>query len=705
LATIDLATYAYNLELDDKSFTSGMNNAEGKTEKFKSKMGGFSKFLKTSVVAGIAGVGLAAGAMVTKGVMATAQLDELMSQFKASTGSTAEETEKLKDLTQELYKSNTDSYEDIVATTEALKKSLGLSVGEIEKYQQSYMDFAKTTGQANDEVVKDVAKISKAWDLTAEESAKSLDMLKLSSEKFGTDIVSIQKSLQETAPAAKALGLSFEETNGMLNLFSQAGLKSEQAVTAFNFAAKTVESPEEFKQLLSDIQSIEDPTKRAQKAVETFGSRAGVSLANALDGSKNLDELMVSMDEAAGTVSNASAAFDDNFNVQLELTKKLFGGLVQELGEKFMPAVNSMLTWVNDNVPVIVSVFEQSFEIIGNVINPFIDLIKEVVSNFDFMKVSSDETFIEMKNLITSVLGDIQEYIQAYISVILKFWEKYGDDIISFTQKAFDSIVNILKNVFEIISGIFQTVTGLLTGDWEKFGNGLVKVFQGAWDLIENVFQLAVDSLEFILNLAASLLLDLGKHMGKMLWDGLKQLWESTIKWLEGSMSSLFKWFGGLDSTFKNIGKDMFSSVWDGLKGVWSSISKWVSDKISWLTDKLAFWRNSNNEMSSSSSTSGSLGIGDLPQYSQGTPFVPTDGLAYLHKGEMVVPAQYNPMNNSNQLKSASATNNTIHFNPTFNLDIKGISSREEKRRLAEDITEDIMEVMVHKFKPYGFVM
>ena len=32
-----------------------------------------------------------------------------------------------------------------------------------------------------------------------------------------------------------------------------------------------------------------------------------------------------------------------------------------------------------------------------------------------------------------------------------------------------------------------------------------------------------------------------------------------------------------------------------------------------------------------------------LPGYAVGTPFVPEDGPAYLHRGEMVVPAAYNP--------------------------------------------------------------
>ncbi|MEL7654292.1 MAG: phage tail tape measure protein, partial [Bacillota bacterium] len=252
---INLAEYAYKLTLDSSEYTRNMQEAETQANGMKSKLSGVGDFLKASLTTGLLAAGAAIGATIVSGVKATAELDQQMSQFRATTGATAEEAEKIRALSQELFKTNTDSMEDIVATATEMTKTMGMTTDEVEKYQQKYLYYAKTTSQSNVDVIKAIDDIGDAWGLTAEESSKSLDMLKASSQEFGTDISSVQSTLSSVAPAAKALGLSLEETNGYMNLFAASGLDASAATTAFTYAAKTVKSPEEFRKMLTDIQA------------------------------------------------------------------------------------------------------------------------------------------------------------------------------------------------------------------------------------------------------------------------------------------------------------------------------------------------------------------------------------------------------------------------------------------------------------------
>ncbi len=657
---IDLAKYVARIDLDDKGLMEGLDKSDST---LKSKMGGLSSFLKISVAGGIAAVGAAIGGTIVSGVKATADLEQQLSQFQASTGATASEVEDIRKIAQDLYKVNTDSMEDIIATSEAMKQAMGLTTEEIGSTQQAFMDFAKTTGQNNADVVGAIDDIGDAWGLNLDEMVGSLDMFKLSSEKFGTDILGVQSAMQQAAPAAKALGLSFEETNGFLNAMAESGLDANSAVTAFTYAAKTVESPEAFRQMLADIQAIEDPTARTQKAVELFGARAGVAMSNVLDGTKNLDDFIVTMQEAEGTVSSASEAFDSNFNVQLDLAKKMFSGLVQELGEKFMPILNEVLTWVTGQLPTIVGYIESSIDFIGSILSPFIELIRNIITVFTEMETSTDSSFSGIKDVIGSVIESIQSFIQSFVDFAKWIWQNWGEEITAFTQKYMAAVKENIESFLNIIKGIFDFFTALFKGDWEGMGKALADITTNFFELIKNIWNMSIEAIKLIFTIAIDVLKDIAIKIMTGIWDSFKNVWNSITTWFSDVFSALFDWFRGLRETFFNIGESLFRWMWDGLKSIWSGITDWVSDTIDWLKDKLMFWRKSQSEMSSSGTTVVTGGY-SIPSYDIGTPFVPSDQLAFVHRGEAIIPAKYNPNNPENSSKSTIPVTQTTenHF-------------------------------------------
>jgi len=120
--TIDLATYVAKFEAD----MSGIDEGFGKADiSLKDKLGGMINWSKVAVGGAIVAVVAGVGKLIKDGVQATAHLDEQMSKFQATTGATGDEVEEIRKLAQDLYKVNTDSMEDIVATSEAMNTSYG----------------------------------------------------------------------------------------------------------------------------------------------------------------------------------------------------------------------------------------------------------------------------------------------------------------------------------------------------------------------------------------------------------------------------------------------------------------------------------------------------------------------------------------------------------------------------------------------------
>jgi phage-related minor tail protein len=626
---IDLATYATHLVLDDKNFTVGMQNAEQTAEKFQSKMSSMAGFLKTSVVAGIAAVTAAVGAMAVAGVKSAMELDDTMAKFRSSTGMTAEEAEKVKETIKDLYKTNEDSYQDIAKMAEALHNNMQMSADDIKKYAQNFLDFAKVTGQTDEEVVGALDDIGDAWSLANEEILPIMDKLKFSQEQFGLSVQDSQAALKQMAPAFQGLGMNIDDAISYLNLFASTGVDSSTAITAFSYALKQVKSPTELQKVISDIQNTSDATERAHKAVGLFGARAGIQMANALKpGTQSLAEIQKTMEGATGVVEKASKTYDASLKVQLTLLQKQLMGLFTDLGDKLAPLVAEFVNWLQTNMPAIQATLTTVFDTVGSIISGFIQIISNITNAFKNWYNSNSKsaqefrTFFEgFKVWFSQIFNSLRQIVETVWQAIKIIWQRYGNDIVAITKPIFEILKTIIRTAMNLIRDIIKTITALIKGDWAGVWNGIKQIFVDVWHGIQNI---------------------------------LPNLLEGVYAILRGS----FK-------VFLDIGKNMFNALWDGMKSIWYSIKNWVNNTISWLKDKLTFWNSSKSKMSSSSS--GATYV--VPAYASGTTYVPFDQLALIHEGEAIIPKEYNPWNpaNKNVVSQQKIENNTQNFN--FHID------------------------------------
>ena len=230
-------------------------------EKMGAPLAGVATKLKALAPAAAGAVGIFGAAnffgdAVTKG----REFDTVLGTIKAVSGATAEEMAKVNEKAKELGKDSElagTSQSSAAAAMLSLTKG-GLSVAEAMDAAKGSIQLAGAAmidgGQAAD---IQVAAMS-AFKLGAEDATRVADVLVNTANAAATDVPELAEALKYAGPAAGSLGVSLEDTNTMLGLFANQGIKGSMAGTAM---AST------FTDLLS-------PSKQSAKALKEMGIEA-----------------------------------------------------------------------------------------------------------------------------------------------------------------------------------------------------------------------------------------------------------------------------------------------------------------------------------------------------------------------------------------------------------------------------------------------
>lgn len=221
MSTIDLATYQYNITLQDKSFTSGMKNAEKQTEKLKGKTGELTNFLKTHVVAGITAVSVALGGMAIAGIKASDQLDRAMNKLQASTGATTKEMKKLEQSIQNIYGNKLgDSIDDIAQSMSLVKQVTGETGKELEGLTKNAILLKDTFGFEVNESIRAASALMKNFGISGDQAYTLIAEGAQNGANKNDDLLD---TLNEYSIQFKSLGFNAEEFTNILIQGAQNG--------------------------------------------------------------------------------------------------------------------------------------------------------------------------------------------------------------------------------------------------------------------------------------------------------------------------------------------------------------------------------------------------------------------------------------------------------------------------------------------------
>jgi len=602
---IDLGALLARIQVDSGDSTQQLENFSGKVENADGKSVGLKDALK-KLAAGFA-IGAAIKKTADAVVDCVKKTDELKQSFntlQTQTGATDAEMEGLEQSLKNIYANNYgESFEDIATAMAEVKNQTGLAGDALETMTENAIILRDTFGYEVQESTRAADMMMKQFGITSEEAFNliaqgsqygldkngnlldSINEYSVHFEQLGfsaEDMFNVFHDgamegvfdIDKVGDAFKEFGIRVKDGSDTTNeAFSILGLNAQEMQDKFSQGGESAQ--EAYWKVTEALNSIDDPVQRNIAGVNLFGTMWEDV------GDKAILGAMEMSDYFNGTVDTMNQIkeikYDSLGNAFQGVGRQMEVGLMIPLGEKLLPKLNEFANYIQENMPSIQETFQGIMDNVGAAI-----------------------TFVtDNLNIIIPILAGAVAGFVAF---------------------------NVINTVIPLFTAVQTAITGTTT-------------VQAALNAVmaANPFGLIVTAIGALVAAGVALYMnwDTVKQKCEELFAKISEAWENIKTAISTKVEEIKTAINNKIQDFKNAGKAIFTGIWDGIKEVWENLKGWVDEKVTWLTDKLAFWKKSKSEMSDDDSDDESDG-----SHRNGLSYVPFDGYnAVLHRKEMVLTA------------------------------------------------------------------
>ncbi|MEG0297425.1 MAG: phage tail tape measure protein [Clostridium sp.] len=593
------------------------NESISKTDKnAKGLMGSIGGGIKAAAKLGTAVVAAAGTAAVALGVVATKAAMEFESQL-ANVGTLLDGDikKRLGELGENVKKLSIDTGVSTDLLTDGLYQVVSAfgDTADASKILEVAAKSAKAGNATVTDSVNLLSAVTKGYgDTSAEAAQKASDLAFLTVKLGQTSFPELASSMGKVIPLASTMKVKQEELFGaMATLTGVTGNTAEVST-----------------QLRATIQGMLQPTSKMASSIKSLGYENGQAMIESLGFKGTLDKLKESVGgneiafsdlfgsieaknavlaltgaqaetftEKLDAMSNASGATEAAFEQQMDSFKARWGKITNHVkvmgitvGEKFLPALNSVAKWVESKMPLV-----------EEALNTMLGFIDTIAAGFQAVRQEFEDTGEPIEYIYTlfkeifgvelpkEFLWFIEEIIigwQTLWTIIKEFWDGFVVPLFDQVKENFSVVKDHADEIFNALSLVFKTMFEVMKGAWDNIGKPIFDMILSLVGTISDFFAERMPAItEFFSQMATDISILWQEHLQpcfQAIGDFINNVLAPAFEWvfnnvigpiIDGCFKGIIDlWNNSLKPIFQNI-IDFITNVFTGnWKGAWDNV-------------------------------------------------------------------------------------------------------------------------------------
>ncbi|XRO77462.1 phage tail tape measure protein [Methanocaldococcus sp. 10A] len=562
---------------------------------------------------------------VYSAIQAGIDFEQQMYKIKAITGATDEEFQRLTNTAMQMGAQTAFSASQ-AAEAMYLMASAGMKTKEIIAAIPDVLNLA-TVAQTNLATATDlVISTLNSFGMSAQEAGRAVDVFVQACANSPATVEKLQYSLKYAAPAAKALGLSLEETVAALMMFYKAGRKGEEAGTALREVLTELADPKVQKALaqygiqvmdasgkLRNLGDILDDIKKkglsAMQIFQIFGTEAGSAILTLVQQGGDAYRQFVNILNNANGVAEQKAEEMKNTvwykiqelkseieSIKLEIFKDSKGNIKEFLDMliKAMPAIKEFVVSVAQGMATVGKIVLMALKPMLAIFTALPAPIKQAIG-----------AFIGLAAAVAAIVGPIITLVGLFgmaISSILEIISVIGAlgfslgtiaGAVSAAIGALGAFVAVVTPIIAVILAIVAVLAVLYLA-WKNNWFGIRDITASIVQKVKEQIMMFIKGIKWLIS-------EIRKNKGKILealkysllgpWGIIKLAWDKNLFGIRDKLKNvlydILNFLKSLPSRFYEAGVGMITALKKGIESKIDEIKQKILDLLKWIDDHL----------------------------------------------------------------------------------------------------------------------